>query len=144
MPVTPVDPPVALAVPAAALLVPSFDRAMAAIGHVRRAGPWVLARRFRAVAWMGGVDLDLTEAVIPPDGSVLELLAVLGVITVRVPAGLAVELVGDAVTWSADPGWAPARGAPGGSGRASVRLIGRAVLGKVHVCVVPTRPHSAG
>lgn len=93
---------------------------------------------------MGGVELDLTEAVIPSDGAVFELLAVLGVITVRVPAGLAVELVGDAITSSADAGWAPT-GAWAGPGRgAVVRIVGRAVLGKVHVHLVGPAPRAAG
>ncbi len=117
---------------------------MAAIGHVSRGGRWALPRSFRAVAWMGGVDIDLTDAELPPGGAELELLAVLGVITVRIPAGLAVELVGDALTWSAEPGWAPARGTSGQLGRAAVRIRGRALLGKVHVRVVPGPPRAAG
>lgn len=138
MPVNPVDSPAAGSVPVAgAAPAPSFGRVMAAVGHVRRAGRWVLPRRFRAVAWMGGVDLDLTEAVIPPEGADLELLAVLGVITVRVPEGLAVELIGDAITWGGPPGWASTRGA-------AVRIIARAALGTVQVSVVLADRRAAG
>jgi hypothetical protein len=86
---------------------------------------------------MGGVEIDLTEAVIPPEGADMELLAVLGVITVRVPEELAVTLIGDAITWVGPPGWTPI-GARGGPECAAVRVIGRAILGKVHVCVVPS------
>lgn len=34
--------------------------------------------RFRAMAWMGGWDLDLTDAELAPHGSAMELVAVLG------------------------------------------------------------------
>jgi hypothetical protein len=145
MPATPTDVPARPRVPAgAAPGVPRFDRAIAAVGHVVRAGRWALPPRFRAVAWMGGVDLDLTDAVLPPGGADLELLAVLGVVTVRVPAGLAVEVVGDAITWDADAAAALAWGTPGGVRRAAVRVTGRAVLGKVHIAVAPARPAAAG
>ena len=65
------------------------------------------------------MDLDLTDATIPPGGAVLELLAVHGVVTVRVPPELAVALVGDAITWSAPAGWAPMRSAAHPAGRAA-------------------------
>jgi hypothetical protein len=81
---------------------------------------------------MGGVEIDLTEAVIPPEGADIELLAVLGVITVRVPEELAVTLIGDAITWDGP------LGARRGTKCAAVRVSGRAVLGKVHVYVVPS------
>jgi len=78
---------------------------------------------------MGGVDLDLTEAQIPYEGAEIELFALFGVITVRVPTDLRVEIVGDAITWSPDK--------PEASGaiqtHGTVRITGRAVLGKVHV-----------
>ena len=114
---------------------------MAAIGHVVRRGRWQLPQRFRAVAWMGGVDVDLTDASIPPGGSEIELLAVLGVITVRVPDDLSVALVGDALTWSVDPGATPRATS---LAEARVRITGRAVLGKVHVRFVRALARAAG
>ena len=139
----PSAPSPALAAPASD--APAFGRVMATIGHAARRGRWRLPRRFRAVAWMGGVDVDLTEALIPPDGATLELLAVMGVVTVRVPDDLPAALVGDAVTWSVDadaepgalalaPALAPAR----------LRVVGRAVLGRVHVRVVRAPARAAG
>jgi hypothetical protein len=120
---------------------PTFGRAMAAVGHVARGGRWRLPARFRAVAWMGGVDVDLTEASIPPGGAELELLAVLGVITVRVPEDLPVALVGDALTWSAEPGVAPCATS---LAEARVRITGRSVLGKVHLRFVRAASRIAG
>lgn len=104
---------------------------MAFIGHVVRAGAWQLPRRFRAVALMGGVDLDLTEAQIPLEGAEVELVAVMGVIMVHVPRDVPVELVGDAITWSGDD--EAGRVHPERPVRGVVRITGRAFLGKVHV-----------
>ncbi|MGZ8378931.1 MAG: hypothetical protein ACXW0Z_17005 [Gemmatirosa sp.] len=136
---TPPATPRPLAAPDA--IAPSFGRAMAAIGHVVRRGRWRLPPRFRAVAWMGGVDVDLTEATIPRGGAALELLAVLGVITLRVPDDLSVALVGDALTWSAEAG---ARPWVTGADEARLRITGRAVLGKVHLRFVRAPARAAG
>ena len=138
MPTTPATP---RALAATEVDAPSFGRAMAAIGHVARRGRWRLPPRFRAVAWMGGVDVDLTEALIPPGGAELELLAVLGVIMVRLPDDLSVALMGDALTWSADPGAAPRATS---FAEARVRITGRAVLGKVHLRFVRAPSRAAG
>ncbi len=85
--------------------------------------------RFRAVAWMGGVDLDLRAAEIPPGGAELEVMAVLGVVTVWVPWDLPVVVIGDAVTQTPERGAQRVRPVAG----ATVRIRGRAILGKVHV-----------
>jgi hypothetical protein len=138
MPTAPTTPTVR-AVPDAAS--PAFGRAMVAVGHVARRGRWRLPPRLRAIAWMGGIDLDLTAAAIPPGGAELELLAVLGVITIRVPDDLAVALVGDALTWSAD---ADARPWTTSLAEARIRIAGRAVLGKVHLRFVRAPPRAAG
>jgi hypothetical protein len=118
---------------------PAFGSAMAVVGHVSRRGRWSLPPLFRVVAWMGGVELDLTAALFPRAGAELELLAVLGVITVRVPTDVAVELVGDAITCSREPGEVVGDATPP---RGTVRITGRSVLGKVHVRFV--RPLTRG
>lgn len=104
---------------------------MAFVGHVVRAGAWQLPRRFRAVAWMGGVDLDLTEAQLPVEGADIEVFALMGVVMIHVPRDVRVESLSDAITWSADDG-APGE-QPGTPVRGFVRITGRAVLGRVHV-----------
>jgi hypothetical protein len=47
---------------------------------------------------MGGVELDLTEARLVAGGSELNLVAVMGVVTVRIPPNVRVEYRGDAIT----------------------------------------------
>lgn len=48
-------------------------------------------------AFLGGVDLDLTTAEIPPGETVLDLTAMLGGIDVKIPAGLPVVVEGNAL-----------------------------------------------
>ena len=110
---------------------------LSVIGRRRRNGAWKLGARFRAVAWMGGVELDLTDAELPPHRVELELVAVMGVVTVRVPQDVVVELEGDAITWSIEEGAhdLAAADAP----RGVVRISGRAVFGKIHLWLAGPR-----
>ena len=109
---------------------PAARGVVSVIGRRRRRGRWTLPPRFRALAWMGGIELDLREADIPPEGVDLELVAVMGVIEVVVPADLVVCLIDDAVTWSVEA--ATGEGAVTAP-RGELRVHGRAVLGRVHV-----------
>ena len=80
---------------------------------------------------MGGVEIDLSEAILPPDGAELELVAVMGVITIRVPWDVDVVFSGDSIRWDIaeeeDP--VPSRAAV----RRHVRIRSRAFLGTVHL-----------
>ncbi len=98
--------------------------------HVVREGRWILPGRYRAVAWQGGLDLDLTYAAIPPEGSAIEVIAVMGAINIKVPRDVRVELMGDTITQSFDAG--ADRSMTPQSGPV-VQIRGRAVLGKIHV-----------
>ncbi len=65
-------------------------------GYVRDAG-WVLPRHFRAVALMGGVQLDLRDARIAPGVSEIEVFTMWGGVEINVPDGVRVEAVGMAI-----------------------------------------------
>jgi hypothetical protein len=60
-----------------------------------RQGPWELPRRFRALAVLGNVELDLRSAEIGYGLSVIEAVAVLGNVEITVPPEIAVECDGD-------------------------------------------------
>ena len=60
-----------------------------------RQGPWELPRRFRALAVLGNVELDLRGAEIGYGLSVIEAVAVLGNVEITVPPEIAVECDGD-------------------------------------------------
>lgn len=88
-------------------------------------------RRGRVLAACGGVQLDLREASLDPDGAELLLHAYFGGIQVVVPEGWRVELTADATAGGVDARVTDetmlAAGAP------SLRVGARAVLGGVQV-----------
>jgi len=69
----------------------------AVFGGVDRRGSWTVPRRFRVVAMMGGVCLDLREARFPRGVIDLEVKAFFGGVQILVPPGLAVEVHGTAI-----------------------------------------------
>jgi class 3 adenylate cyclase len=89
VPPSPGDPPPPLAVP-----VHYRNRFIAIMSGSHARGRWRPARLIRAFAFWGGVTIDLSEAQI--DGPVLDIYAValMGGVTVKVPAGYPVSLDG--------------------------------------------------
>lgn len=63
---------------------------VAVVGSAERRGSWVVPERLRAVAVMGSVELDLTEAALARREVTIEALAFLGSVELRVPAGVRV------------------------------------------------------
>jgi len=77
--------------------VPERAVGAAIMGGYQRGGGWVLPRHFKAVAVMGGVELDLREARIAPGVSEIEVFVLMGGVEIVVPDGVRVEVVGMAV-----------------------------------------------
>lgn len=119
-------------------IVPQHRGMVAFISHSARGGDWILPRRFRAVAFMGGIDLDLTHARIGPGTSYIEVKTIMGSVTVLVPPDIRVECDGDSIVASFEIDRAtvpPPHDAP------LVVITGTALLGAVHVKVVdPNEP----
>src|SRR6266568_3739346 len=65
------------------------------LSSTEREGRWQLPRRFRALAVMGNVELDLRAAEIGYGLSVIEAVAVMGNVEITVPPEIAVECDGD-------------------------------------------------
>src|SRR6266550_9647478 len=65
-----------------------------------RQGHWELPRRFRALAVLGNVELDLRDAEVGYGVSVIEAVAVLGNIEITIPPEIAVEFDGDSLLGS--------------------------------------------
>ena len=104
-----------------------------------RGGDWILPRLFRAVAFWGDVKIDLTQAHFGEGTSRIELMVIMGNVTVLVPPDVRVECDGDAIAGSfelAGQKWsAPTSGAP------TIHVTGAAYLGSVEVKVVnPNAP----
>src|SRR5436305_12056773 len=65
------------------------------LSNTERQGPWQLPRRFRALAVLGNVELDLRGAEVGYGLSEIEAVAVLGNVEITVPPDIAVECDGD-------------------------------------------------
>lgn len=70
------------------------DNVIAIMSGADRKGRWSVKPRTRAVAFWGGVKLDLRDAVIASDVVDIEAWAVMGSVHVIVPEGIPVELSG--------------------------------------------------
>lgn len=95
--VAPVRPPavVPTAAPATgAEPPPKRSWIVAIMGGEDRRGRWRAGRRIGAFALMGGVDLDLRDAVLEDDVVEITAWAVMGGVTIVVPEGIAVESSG--------------------------------------------------
>jgi Cell wall-active antibiotics response 4TMS YvqF len=67
---------------------------VALLGGLAREGRWQTRRRTVSVAIVGGADLDLTEAVIPDEGTAVVKVSLVGGLKLAVPAGVDVRVKG--------------------------------------------------
>jgi len=70
------------------------DRLIAIMSGIVRRGLWKIPRRLRVVAIMGGVQLDLREAELPPGVTEIRAFIFMGGLDVRVPPGVRLETDG--------------------------------------------------
>ncbi len=64
-------------------------------GHTRR-GPWAVPRHLKVFTVMGGIVLDLREAIIAPGVSEIEITAIMAGVEIFVPPGVRIECTGSA------------------------------------------------
>jgi hypothetical protein len=76
-------------------LVPERNGVTVWWSGIKREGEWVLPRVFRAFAFMGNVELDLTDARIGAGTSEIEVLCIMANIEISVPADIRVISDGD-------------------------------------------------
>jgi Domain of unknown function (DUF1707) len=86
------------------------------LGSVQRRGPWRVPRRIFAFSVVGSPDLDFRRAVIDTEEVRITSIALMGVLTAYVPAGVDVELGGLSLVGGNDlvtrDDVAPTRGGP--------------------------------
>lgn len=80
-----------------ATVVPPRGVMGAFMGGSVRKGSWIVPRRLKVVAVMGGVELDLRQAVLGAGVTEIEVIAVMGGVDITVPPGVRVETMGVAV-----------------------------------------------
>lgn len=113
--------------------VKEHDHVIAVMSGVRRSGRWAPPRKLHAMAVMGGVEIDLREAVFPGGKMTINAVAVMGGVEIVVPPDVRVEstgipLMGGFERLDQDPG-------PGGRSDVVVHVRGVALMGGVDVKV---------
>ena len=73
---------------------PGRRRSIVVMGGTENRGPWVVPRRYTALAWMGGIELDLREAQFEEREVTIIASCWMGGIDVIVPEGLNVQVHG--------------------------------------------------
>ena len=100
-----------------------------------REGRWELPRRFRALAVLGNVELDLRDAVIGIGVSVIEAVAVMGNIEITVPPDVGVESDGDSLLGSFVVKYKGKLTGAEATGLRTVRIVGTAYASSIEICV---------
>jgi hypothetical protein len=105
------------------------ERLVAIMSGIVRRGLWRIPRRLRVVAIMGGVQLDLREAELPPGVTEIRAFIFMGGLDVRVPPGVRLETDGVAIMGGFEDKLFDA----GSAGRDApiVRVTGVAIMGGV-------------
>jgi hypothetical protein len=105
------------------------------LSSTEREGRWALPRRFRALAVLGNVELDLREAEIGIGESAIEAVAVMGNIEITVPPDVAVESDGDSLLGSFVVKYAKGVSSGTATGYKKLRITGTAYAASVEVHV---------
>lgn len=129
------SPPSGPAAAALARKAPESRTYFAVMSGVIRRGAWVVPKRINAVAFMGGVELDLREATLSSGVTEIEVLAVMGGVVVTVPPNVRLECDGFAFMGGFEDQLKQA--ASGDPSAPVVRLTGFAFMGGVEARVLP-------
>ncbi|MCM3924923.1 cell wall-active antibiotics response protein, partial [Frankia sp. AiPs1] len=116
------------------------DWTVAVMSGNERTGRWRPSRHTRAVAVMGGCELDLREIAFPTDALMITAVAVMGGIEIIVPEGVEVEVTGVSIMGGRS---VKVAATPRRPGMPVVRIRAIAVMGGVEVRSKPPRPTTA-
>lgn len=105
------------------------NAAIAVMSGAERAGTWTVPPTFNAVAVMGGVDLDLTQARFEDAETEIQAFALMGGIDITVPDDITVHVTGVAFMG----GFGDRATQEGPPGSPVVRISGFAMMGAVDV-----------
>jgi hypothetical protein len=76
--------------------VPARAAILAVMGGSERTGSWIVPRQLKVFVLMGGAELDLREARFGPGVTEIEVIVVMGGVSIIVPPGVRVESMGTA------------------------------------------------
>ncbi|MFD8545729.1 DUF1707 domain-containing protein [Streptomyces sp. NPDC059649] len=103
---------------------------LAVLGGFQRKGRWTIGRRFAAVCFMGGGEIDLREADFAASEVVIDCWTFMGGVNVIVPPGVEVDIRGLGIMGGFD---SREDGVPGDPGAPRVIVRGLALMGGVGV-----------
>jgi hypothetical protein len=120
-------------------LVPERRGAVAFLSHTRRDGDWILPRLFRIVSFWGNAEIDLTQALLGPGTSQIEIRCIMASVEIIVPPDVRIESDVDAVMGSAEVQRKVA--STTSPDAPCVRITGSAFMGSIEIRVVdPNAP----
>ena len=99
---------------------PTSTVAIGIMSGATRNGAWVVPAQFTALAMMGGVDLDLTQALFAAREVTITAVALMGGVDIVVPDDITVVVNGVGIMGAFEDN-AHVQGAPGGAGGADQR-----------------------
>jgi hypothetical protein len=114
---------------------PRFRTSLAILGGASRNGAWVVPPEYRAVAALGGIELDMSDSTFAEAETVIRAYAVLGGVEITVPQDAEVDVGAVGVLGGVENG-AEGPGVPGGP---RIRIVGVAVLGGIEVKRSPAK-----
>jgi hypothetical protein len=130
LPATP-GPAAAAVVPARGRIggTPRFRTSLAILGGASRNGAWVVPPEYKAVATLGGIDLDMSNSTFAEAETIIKVYAVLGGVEITVPEDAEVDVGVVGILGGVDNGGE----GPGVSGGPRIRIVGAAVMGGIEV-----------
>ena len=111
---------------------PANTAILAIMGGVERRGAWHPAARNFVIGFMGGVELDFREAVLPPGDTEVMVLALMGGVDIIVPPGMVVDASGLAIMGGFGHATPPSHPDPAAP---RLRVHGLALMGGVDITV---------
>jgi hypothetical protein len=114
---------------------PAMSGVVSFLSSTERKGRWQLPRRFRALAVMGNVELDLREAEVGFGVSVIEAVAFMGNIEITIPPEISVECDGESLMGTFTLKYRGRANPAAASRDRTVRVVGSAYAGSVSVNV---------
>jgi Cell wall-active antibiotics response 4TMS YvqF len=105
---------------------------VAIMGGVAKTGRWTPARRTHVLAFMGGAEIDLREAILPPGEIEIAVFTIWGGVEIIVPPGTEVDVSGVAVMGAFEQHRGTTAAPSGGP---CVRVTGFALMAGVEVFV---------
>lgn len=132
----PIPPPLyEVGAPTRSGLAPDEKRYLALFSQVNKEGHWTPARRIAGRVIMGGLLLDLRDAVLPPEGIDIEVDVIMGEAKVILPPGVRAE-----VDCTAIMGEVSDKARPALPGAPVIRVTGSSVMGSIVVVTKLPKP----